>query len=102
MEAIQVLIKKPGHEPVYREIENSLESLQSIVGGYIEAIRFNEYLLICNEEGKLKNLPANILYRNDIIVGNIIVCRMGEEDFKSLKNYGDYMEAKRQVLELAY
>ena len=37
-----------------------LEELSAIVGGYIECLNFTDgSLLVCNEEGKLMNLPYN-------------------------------------------
>ena len=49
-----------GQEPCYKEIENSLEAMQELVGGYIEMIELeNRNYLVCNEEGKIRNLPYN-------------------------------------------
>ena len=80
------------------EIDGSLESMQQIVDGYIEAIYpFDDPVaIICNEEGKLNGLPLNrALYNEDgemfdIAHGNIIICGLGEEDFASLQ--GELLE----------
>ena len=50
-----VLVVEPGRVPYVKEIDSGLKSLQSEVGGWIEAIcPFEEEVaLICNEEGKL-------------------------------------------------
>ena len=37
----------------------SLEEMQKVVGGYIEMVTLKNKVLICNEEGKLMNLPLN-------------------------------------------
>ena len=52
---MNVLMVKPGEHRERVEIENSLESLQDAVGGYIQAVYpFDDPIaLICNEEGKL-------------------------------------------------
>lgn len=64
-----------------------LEELSAIVGGYIECLNFTDgSLLVCNEEGKLMNLPYNEratdLVRkngyNDYIVGDVLICKTGE------------------------
>lgn len=64
-----------------------LEELSAIVGGYIECLNFTDgSLLVCNEEGKLMNLPYNEratdLVRkngyNDYIVGDVLICNTGE------------------------
>ena len=58
----------PGKTAQAIEIDGSLESMQQIVGGYIEAIYpFDDPVaIICNEEGKLNGLPLNrALYNKD-------------------------------------
>ena len=51
---MKVIIKEPG-EPIghFAEIDNTLEAMQEIVGGYIETITFPGFVIVCNEEGKL-------------------------------------------------
>lgn len=66
-----------------------LAELQQIVEGYIEAIPLSandaskDLYLICNEDGKSKNLPINneatkllrLYFGNtDFVVGNVLVC----------------------------
>ena len=65
-----------------QDIDAGLESMQKIVGGPIEAVYpFDEPVaLICNEEGKLLNLPLNRALRDstgnvyDIISGTFFLC----------------------------
>ena len=79
---MQVVVVEPKKKPEVREIGDSLESMQKIVGGLIEAVYpFDEPVaLICNEEGKLLNLPLNRALRDDegnvydIISGTFFVC----------------------------
>lgn len=55
-----VWIKEPGAVPRRRNIKGTLDDLQSLVGGYIETVTLNENdVIICNEEGLLKNLAFN-------------------------------------------
>lgn len=92
MENIKVLVVEPEKIPREAEIENSLESLQSIVGGYIEATYpFSDPVaIICNEEGKLQGMPLNRSLRDengsmyDVVAGAFIVCGLGDENFSSL------------------
>ena len=73
---------KPAYET---EIENTLKALQRAVGGYIEAVSISDGIsLVCNEEGKLDNLPGNRRIGNDIIAGAFVIVGNGEEDFRSL------------------
>ena len=79
---MQVVVVEPKKKPEVREIGDSLESMQKIVGGLIEAVYpFDEPVaLICNEEGKLLNLPLNRALRDeegnvyDIISGTFFLC----------------------------
>lgn len=83
---IKVLVVEPNNKPYIAIIENNLESLQAMVGGMIEEVSLTETAsMICNEEGKLLNLPANRRLGNDVIAGRFIVVGVDEgEHFKSL------------------
>ena len=79
---MQVVVVEPEKKPIVQDIDVGLESMQKIVGGSIEAIYpFEEPVaLICNEEGKLLNLPLNRALRDDegnvydIISGTFFLC----------------------------
>lgn len=88
MPKIKVLVKKPCEEAEVQEIENTLESFQKIIGGYIQVVNHQRGVaIVCDEEGKLKGLKANILFGNDIIVGTIIICSFDDNgDFTSLSD----------------
>lgn len=68
------------------EVDNTIEALQGLIGGLIQAIYIRpDILCLCDDEGMLKGLPQN--YWNDIfgmIVGNVIFCGMQGDDFVSL------------------
>lgn len=83
---MKVLYKRPGFPPVTREIENSLEDLQRMVGGYIEVVRLDDILIIVNEEGKSLGLPPNFYVEaiDDMIVGPAVFVRSNEEEFASI------------------
>lgn len=83
---MNVLIKDPGRTPRGFNIENDLEVLQRIVGGYIEVVELGcGILAIVDEEGKLKRYKPNYLLPNgDWLVGTIIFCTSKGEDFDSL------------------
>lgn len=89
-----VLVVEPGMAPYVKEIDSGLKSLQSEVGGWIEAVYpfEEEVALICNEEGKLSELPLNRALMDedgeiyDIIAGTFLVVGLGEEDFCSLSD----------------
>ena len=79
---MQVVIVEPEKNPRVQSIEDSLASMQEIVGGTIQAVYpFDEPVaLICNDEGKLLNLPLNRALRDsdgrvyDIVAGTFFLC----------------------------
>lgn len=79
---MRVIVVEPKKKPMVQDIDAGLESMQKIVGGPIEAVYpFDKPVaLICNEEGKLLNLPLNRALRDDegnvynIISGTFFVC----------------------------
>ena len=60
----------------------SIDELNEFVDGYIEILHIGDKLLVCNEEGKLKNLQYNATATclinavgiKDYIVGNALFC----------------------------
>ena len=58
---MKVIIVKPFTQPYTTEIKGDLESMQAVVGGYIQAIYpfDDEVALVCNEEGKINGLMPN-------------------------------------------
>ena len=101
---MRVIVVEPLEKPTAKDISSDLESMQKIVGGSIQAIYpFDEPVaLICNEEGKLLNLPLNRALRDkagevyDIISGTFFLCAAppDSEHFESLtdQQVETYME----------
>jgi len=79
---MRVLVVEPERRPEVKEINDSLEAMQSIVGGLIQPIYpFEDSVaLVCNDEGKLMDLPANRGLRGkdgqiyDIVFGTFFLC----------------------------
>ena len=101
---MQVVVVEPKKKPVVQNIDPGLESMQKIVGGSIEAVYpfADSVALICNEEGKLLNLPLNRALRDDdgevydIISGTFFLCAAppDSEHFETLtdQQVKTYME----------
>ena len=84
MATIKVLVKDPGKAPVITEVENTLEGLQALIGGNIEAVTKKDGLvMLVDEEGKLKRLPLNFMdYQlDDVIVGRAAFFGTDGDDF---------------------
>jgi len=89
---MKILVVEPMKEPYAKEIQGTLEEMQAIVGGYIQAVYPFEdpVAVVCNDEGKLMGLPYNRLLRDDsgrpydVLCGTFFVAGLGEENFTSL------------------
>ena len=79
---MRILVVEPGRTPYEKDIPASLEAMQEIVGGTIQAVYpFDEpAALICNDEGKLLGLPLNRALRDDdgsicdVVAGTFFLC----------------------------
>lgn len=71
---IRVLVKEPGKDPKIQMVDNTLKALQNLVGGYIETVELDHGVcLICNENGKIIDLPENFWAPwDDTIVGTAV------------------------------
>lgn len=94
MNTWNILLLEPGACPRTTTIAGTLQAMQQAVDGPIQAIYpFAEPVaLICNEEGKLRNLPWNRALRDeagqiyDIVAGTCFLCAAppGEDSFAGL------------------
>ena len=86
---IKGLLVKPYELPKEIEIEDKLENYQRLVEGMIECVYLQndrDVVLVCNDEGKINNMPLNRDIGYDIIAGPFLI--LGDDyengDFKSL------------------
>ena len=92
---IRVIIKEPGKAAQIKEIENTLETFQEIVSGYIETFEIGARMsLVCNEEGKLRKLQPNFKCANDVIVGTVILTTHNDE--------GDFIDLSDNQIEFLF
>jgi len=71
---MKILMRAPGGRFEEVVIENSLEKLQNLVGGYIEIVRLAEdAALIVNEEGAFKGLNPNFRIGGQLLLGNVLL-----------------------------
>ncbi len=82
---IKVIIKQPGRVPYVTNISDRLENLQKTVDGYIETVTVaDDLVIICNEEGRLKNMPYNCTVCGVDFVGTIIFAGVDGESFADI------------------
>ena len=86
---ILVVIKEPGMPPrVEPMFENTLEAFQQVVGGYIETVTIaTDLCFICNEEGRLLDLPFNCEICGVGFCGTVLAVGIKGDEFASLKAY---------------
>lgn len=93
-----VIIKEPNSEPVISNIDSDLNTLQKLVGGYIECIKFDtNFVIIVDEEGYIKRLTPNIKYCGKVLVGTIVISSIKNGEFvslpqKSINNIIEYLK----------
>ena len=77
---IRAIVKRPDEEIGHvTNISPTLENLQNIVGGYIEAVTIRPgVVVICNEEGRMKGLEYNCIVSGRDLVGDFEVGFVGE------------------------
>ena len=86
---MRILIVEPGKQPRRADIPHTLRDMQQTVGRYIEIIRpFDDpVVLVCDEEGKLKNYELNRAIAGvDIIAGTFFLAGIDEEDLTDLSD----------------
>lgn len=87
---MKVIRVAPGKKAEIVEISGDLESLQSEVGGYIEAVYpfEEEVALVCNEDGKFNGSELNRALNDeetgetyDVVFGTFLVVGLTEDNF---------------------
>ena len=84
---MKILIVEPHKHPRHADIPHSLEEMQRIVGGCIQATYpFDDPVaVVCDDEGKIKGYEMNRYIPNvDIIAGTFFICGLDAENFADL------------------
>ncbi|MBQ1491266.1 MAG: DUF3846 domain-containing protein [Blautia sp.] len=93
-EKIRVLLVEPMEEPRLIEVENTLERLQGLVDGYIEAVYpwDDPVAVVCDDEAIFnRKVPNRALLDDegnpyDILKGTFFICGIGRDDFASISD----------------
>lgn len=81
---MRVIYKAPGEAPRTMVVPNDLHTLQNLVGGYIETVTLAEdVVIICDEEGRLKDYPDNCEIGGIMFVGTILIVGADGDEFVS-------------------
>lgn len=84
MNVFKALRKRVGSPWELIEINDTLQDLQREVSGYIETVTLAEdVVIICDEEGKLKDRPDNCEIGGIMFVGTILIVGVDGDEFAS-------------------
>lgn len=79
---MRVIVKRPGRQATVENIDNTMEALPGILGGYIRVISVaTDCVMICHEEGRLLGLPRNNRTAGVDFHGTVIVAGVSGDDF---------------------
>ena len=84
---MKILVIAPNEHPKRVEIPHTLEDMQQVVEGYIQAVYpwTDLVALVCDEEGLINGKPLNrYIMPGMVIAGTFFICGLGEEDFTDL------------------
>ncbi len=93
---MKIIACRVGQKAVYDDVYNHLYHLQRFVGGYIETISSpTGFVIVCDEEGQLKNLPDNptvdpitaAMWRWPVVIkGNYLICGQKGDELTDIPN----------------
>ena len=89
---MRVLVVEPMKRPEIREIDGTLEAMQQLVGGTIQALYpFSDLVaIVANDDAKILGMMPNRGLRDDagklydILCGTFFICGLTEDNFCSL------------------
>ena len=95
VEDIRVLLIEPGEKPRLKTVTHTLEELQALVGGTVQAVYpfpDQRVALLCDDEGKFKGYTPNRVLLDedgnpyDIVAGTFLICGITEDNFGSISD----------------
>nr|DAL25658.1 MAG TPA_asm: protein of unknown function (DUF3846) [Caudoviricetes sp.] len=97
---LRVLVKRPGLPLRAEVVENTLRSMQELVGGPIGCVTVTEDLaIVCNEEGRIRGLsPSASLLRTQFF-GSVAFVGVRGDEFMSITRKGERLV--RQIVKEA-
>lgn len=91
---MRAVAKRPGEPGKVITIDNDLKALQEYVGGYIETFTISHNVtVICNEEGRILDLPYNVTFVGHRFYGPILIVGVKGEEFTDCPAPGFILDA---------
>lgn len=75
MDTIKVIVLEPEGKPIIKTISYDWETMEDIIGGNIEMVKFDDSIVLCREGAKQAGLKPNCIYSGEVFYGTIIVAR---------------------------
>ena len=96
---MRVFVKEPGMDPEEMQIENTLEALQNLVGGFIEVVPMAaDAAIVVNEEGIIRDLPYNTCYCGQFLFGTMVFVGVDGEEFSDVPiSFEEFREISRSL-----
>lgn len=97
---LRVLVKRPGLPLRAEVVENTLRSLQELVGGPIGCVTVTEDLaIVCNEEGRIRGLSPSASLLRIQFFGPVAFVGVRGDEFISITRKGERLV--RQIVKEA-
>ena len=91
---MSAVAQRPGEPGKVITIDNDLKALQDYVGGYIETYTISHNVtVICNEEGRILDLPYNVTFVGHRFCGPILIVGIKGEEFTDCPAPGFILDA---------
>lgn len=100
-ETIRVFYKRPGKNLVEVRIPNELDWIQGAVEGHFEHVQVtDDVAMLCNEEGKLRQMEYNFPLMGDRIVGPVLFVGVDGEEYTDCPRNRKQMDAFLKLEEI--
>lgn len=76
---MRVLLIRPGEDPELGYL-NGTQEIRDYIGGCMETVPFNGYLIVCNDSFLINNSLYNVTLDGIQFFGNIFICKVGMVD----------------------
>ena len=87
---LRVLVNRSGRPIRAEVVENTLRSMQKLVGESIECVTVTEdFAIVCNEEGRIRGLSPSASILRIQFVGPVAFVGVRGEDFMSITRKGE-------------
>lgn len=82
---IKAFVKHPNQDPYLTPLSAELEAMQKLVGGYLQEVAIcTDFVILCDEEGKLKGKPYNCTCMSKNLVGTLVFVGVKDNEWADI------------------